>query len=300
MGTWRTLGHPPPEALSAARLEAHWASQVLSAFGDSQLPHREDYRHRAMSWSDENEALISFQESPEGLSLALDLGDLRLLMLERGARVATMDLAGETLDDAFAWVNTQLPDGATPVVPLDTSRIPPHAVGSGAVFIRADPDASLELARWFANVAGLLETVRAREPHAAPVLCWPHHFDLATLVVLDPDDDPEEARSIGVGMVPGDDSYAEPYLYVTPWPYPESPTLHDLPSGGRWHTESWLGGVLNAYELVALVASDAQRASAQAFLDQATRACRVLLGAPPTTAAVDPTPPPAAAWDSDA
>jgi hypothetical protein len=253
-----------------------------------------------MIWSDEHDALISFGQSMEGLRLALELGDLRLVVLERGARVATMDLVGETLDDAFAWLNDQLAEDLTPVVPLDVSRIPPHAVGSGSAFVRADPGASLELARWFGDMAGLLEGVRAGAPHAAPVLCWPHHFDLATLVVLDPDVDPEQARSIGVGMVPGDDWYAEPYLYVTPWPSPESPTLHALPSGGRWHTESWLGGVLHAHELVSLVTSGDQEAAARAFVDQTMAACRVLLGAPPAAAATDATPPPAAAWDSDA
>ena len=300
MEKWRTLGHPPPDALTTARLEAHWAAQILAAFGDALVPHREDYRHRAMVWSDEHDALRSFGESPAGLSLALELEDLRLVLQERGARVATMDLVGETLHEAYAWLNDQLPGDPNPVVPLDTSRIPVHPVGSGAAFVRADADASHELTRWFANVAGLLEAVRAREPDATPVLCWPHHFDLATLVVLDPDGAPEGSRSIGVGMVPGDDWYAEPYLYVTLWPYPESPTFPELPSGGRWHTESWLGGVLNAYELVARVTSDDQGSAAREFVDRTVAACRVLLDAPGRAAAADPTPPPAATWDSDA
>jgi hypothetical protein len=81
------------------------------------------------------------------------------------------------------------------------------------------------------------------------VRCWPHHFDIATLIQIDPPHLGEGARSIGVGMSPGDASYAEPYWYVTPWPYPSQDQLGCLPAGA-WNRRGWTGAVLTATEIV--------------------------------------------------
>ena len=74
------------------------------------------------------------------------------------------------------------------------------------------------LAAWFAAGAGLLEELRHKykrfQPGPTPTRCWPHHFDLATVVELG------QARSIGIGLSPGDDYYAQPYFYLSPYPKP--------------------------------------------------------------------------------
>jgi hypothetical protein len=88
--------------------------------------------------------------------------------------------------------------------------------------------------------------------------------------------DPERARTLGVGMVPGDGSRPEPYLYVTPWPYPESPELPPLPEGGCWHTEGWTGAVLEADRFLAPGSAGEQAARADLFIRSATHACRRL------------------------
>ena len=76
----------------------------------------------------------------------------------------------------------------------------------------------------------------ARAVAAPTVRCWPHHFDLATLFALEAGD-PETARSVGVGLSPGDGSYAEPYFYCTPWPAPEN--LPEPPGPLHWHTQGF-------------------------------------------------------------
>jgi len=68
------------------------------------------------------------------------------------------------------------------------------------------------------------------------VRCWPHHYDLATLFVLE-EGDPETVRSIGLGLSPGDESYAEPYFYCTPWPPPNA--LPEPPAPLCWHTKAF-------------------------------------------------------------
>ena len=51
-------------------------------------------------------------------------------------------------------------------------------------------------------------------------------------------------------MSPGDASYAEPYFYVTVWPYPEKETLTALPVG-KWHTDGFIGAILTISDLLA-------------------------------------------------
>jgi hypothetical protein len=113
----------------------------------------------------------------------------------------------------------------------------------------------------------------------SPVRCWPHHFDIATLVSI-PGGAPGEVRTIGVGLSPGDGSYAEPYFYVTPWPAPDGPTLPELPAGAAWHRAGWFGAVLTGTAIFhdAEATPPARKRMIRDFLDGAWRASATLLG----------------------
>ena len=101
---------------------------------------------------------------------------------------------------------------------------------------------------------------------------WPHHFDIATRITL-PD---AKDASIGLGMSPGDDSYDEPYWYVSPWPVPPATdTLPRLAPTSSWHTKDWFGAVLLSSTLPE--EAPAQRAALREFLDAALRASRTLI-----------------------
>ncbi len=279
--SWERLGDPPPDTLADARLQLHWAVHLLAAFGRSLVAARSDSSHSAVTWDVARRALVT-AESTDGsrLRLALRPGHASLHLLagpDPGGDV--FPLRDRRWDEAFAWLQAELlvrlgKDGAALEAP--SPDIPGHPVARGAAF-DADPAALAELERWFHDAHLLLEGVRAREPSASPVRCWPHHFDMATLVTLDPNLDPEEARSIGVGMTPGDGSYAEPYWYVTPWPYPEDAELPDLPRPARWHTEGWLGAVLTAPDLVAAGDAAKQAETTSTCIVASIDACRALL-----------------------
>ncbi len=79
---------------------------------------------------------------------------------------------------------------------------------------------------------------------APPVRCWPHHFDLDTLVTVAP------GRTCGVGFSPGDDYYDEPYFYVSLFPAPDAATLPRLGSIGHWHTKNFTAAVATARRIV--------------------------------------------------
>lgn len=295
MSAWETLGAVPPGELAAARVELHWAAQAAAAVGKLLLPPRGDASEQSFAWDGRARALA--QEAvaaarPFRSALAFDPPGL-VLLDEEGADLAHMPLSGHTLDEAYTWLERAVEALLGRPLPGPLARpgeLPPHPVSEGGSFSGGGP-AFAELARWFADLDGLLHEVAEATPGASPVRCWPHHFDLATLVALDaapadptadPPADPEAARTIGIGMTPGDAARPAPYLYVTPWPYPPAGArrhLPPLPAGGVWNTEGWLGAVLDAAPLVAAGSGPAQRDAAAAFVDAAVAYCREWLGA---------------------
>jgi hypothetical protein len=97
------------------------------------------------------------------------------------------------------------------------------------------------------------------------------------LIALDPPAPPaEEARSINVGMSPGDAAMPAPYFYVTPWPRPECGPPPP-PAAGHWHTGGWFGAVLEADRITAAGGDVARRDGVREFVGAAVSACRALL-----------------------
>ena len=133
---------------------------------------------------------------------------------------------------------------------------------------RATPAAFAQFDAWYSAAAQAMERVR-ESSNGAEVRCWPHHFDIATLISVG------TGKTIGVGMEPGDQYYGEPYFYVnmTPSPKRDAATA-SLAGDGSWHTDEWIGAVLPGSRI-----ADAEKASEQinAFLDSAVAACRKLL-----------------------
>lgn len=281
---WIRLGDPPPDALGPARLQLHRAAQLLSAFGQSFVPHRPDDSHAAMTWSPERRAFLS-EPTVEGSSIRLGLhpGELAYRLFEPSTHSEPFRLEGRTLSDAVDWLVDQLATRigeAASTFSAPSNDLPSLEAVRGRTFEVVPAELS-ELERWFHDASLLLEAVATGEEGSSPVRCWPHHFDIAVLIDLDagaePPPGPDEARSIGIGMTPGDDDYPEPYLYVTPWPYPETDDLPNLPPPARWHGAGWLGAVLTGPDLVAAGDGEAQATRASSFARAAVAGCRALL-----------------------
>ena len=103
----------------------------------------------------------------------------------------------------------------------------------------------------------------ARGIDAPPVRCWPHHFDLDSLIALGA----APVRTAGLGFCPGDEYYDQPYFYVSSHPRPDVAALPHLPPVGHWHTHHFTAAVAVADRILA---ADDQRAATQAFLRAAT------------------------------
>lgn len=278
---WTTLGTIDPTALVEARLAAHWAAQVPAAAAAALLPTRSDFAHTNLGWHPATDALLT-RCLGDGTSLraGLRLPDLAWILVDEGGIVASQSVDGQTLSQGLAWLTGALSKAMGRDVPALTSfdhDMPEHPVEGGAAFdLSGLVDAEAEIAKWLANAQGLLERFVREQSGASEVRLWPHHFDVASLIALEEEDDADAQKSVNVGLSLGDSSHAQPYLYVSPWPYPDdrsdTPSLAD----GRWVDEEFFGAVLTGEALVAGEEGQAQRA--QRFLARAADQARRMLG----------------------
>jgi hypothetical protein len=292
--SWETLGTVDPRRVVDARLQLHWAAQAASAPGRQLLEHRPDSSEQSLLWADRPRALA--QDLVNGVwpfRSALRPSPPAVLLLDSNDRVtAELSLDGHTLEEVYRWLEKEIPRrvGRHLLQPLQrpSGDLPAHDVGEGERFSVIDIAAFSEVGRWLSNAHRLLGDAADRHPLASPVRCWPHHFDIATLISLDPEGDPETARSIGVGLSLGDADRPFPYFYVTPWPYPQDRELPALDGGGVWNTEGWTGAVLYTPALLRAGNGQAQAEQAARFLASGIAAAQALL----VTAAYEAPPPP--------
>jgi hypothetical protein len=101
----------------------------------------------------------------------------------------------------------------------------------------------------------LLKQFRAGlRQETGPVQLWPHHFDLSMVWFSGRSvpgyTDPSWAdEQMAFGFSTGDESFADPYFYVTAYPWPERLLETPLVEGARWQLEGWRGALL-PYEAV--------------------------------------------------
>lgn len=277
--SWQLLGAVSPRELRQAYVELHWAVQLVAAVGNTYREKRDDYSHQNVLWDSEQSLLVSrATERAPFVRGALRPADLKLLWLDHeGESQSELSLTGRTWEEALAWLGSQLPQTATlgkaPEVP--GFELPEHPAQSGA-FGEAGA-AHAELARWFADANLVLQRWARGQPDASEVAGWPHHFDTATLMVIEPNEDHEKMKSVGAGFTPPDGVCTEPYFYVTPWPYPADGHAPGQLSAGRWHTQGFYGAVLPAGDVTGAGESAAEQASCVwMFLEQAVQQAREL------------------------
>jgi hypothetical protein len=269
---WPLLGRLDPAGLVDARLQAHHAVQLVVSLAVSFLPAAPDDSHTNLEWLPGH--ALAGQAIPAGTGFrgALRFDPLMLLLLDSGGTVLDeYRLAGRTLAQAYRWLGEAvgtLGAAAGALTGRKHYSIPDHPVASGTPF-QPDDRASRELAGYYEGASLALTELARSRADASAVRCWPHHFDIATLATTGP------GRTIGAGLSPGDDSYSEPYYYVTPYPYPTG-SLPPLRLG-LWHTTAWVGAVLPASTFARAGSAAAQRETIQSFLAEAAGACEALV-----------------------
>jgi len=271
---WRQLRGTDQHRLSLARLQSHHAAQWLARAARAYVPPQPDDGHTNLGWNDAFGGFTTHLLNT-GVRLSLKVADITLVLHgdERTAPIQSFSLDGRTDAEARKWLGEQLSARGLDAHALDALspyEMPAHAVTQGAAYGVADvADALLELSTWFANAEFLLVHVQRqmneRKLVASDVRCWPHHFDLATLISF-PARGADATGYVGAGLSPGDKYYDEPYFYVSVYPKPDSAALPSLPKVGHWHTHEFTAAVAPAHQIVA---ANKQEAAAEEFLKAA-------------------------------
>lgn len=278
MTTWKQMEKVSPSAVKEARLEAHHAVQWLAKMARAFCAPEADDSHTSLTWDAEKEILVA-RPLAKDLTVGLRLRDLSLV-IQFEAEQQSFPLIGHTEHEVGAWIAEGLSSGGLDATQLQNPQpytLPPHPLDERSSYGQAIPRAYEELGTYYSNASHLFEYVRASQQGASPVRCWPHHFDIATLIALDQSGG-EEARSIGVGFSPGDDTFPEPYFYLSPWPYPpQALTLPPVIPPAFWHREGYTAIILKIHDILSFAPADIQDIQIQSILDQGILVNRELL-----------------------
>ncbi len=223
---WPTL--EDPAALNDAWRQAHYAAQAASELGKGWAAAREDDSHSALAW---REGSLRSADSWDGLHASLSFEPFELRI--GGERLS---LEERTLDNATAWVRENAQRLMGP--PLQASKpapdLPEHELGTGSTFAVADYGAMRALRDLYGATDKALRQMSAALPDRPVVLCWPHHFDIAMLHVVQRDGAGAMQSTIGAGLAVPDDLEPAGYFYVSGWSREGSIATGDLPGEVRW------------------------------------------------------------------
>jgi hypothetical protein len=208
---WRPLRGIDQRRLSMARLQAHHAAQWLARAARAYVPPQPDDGHTNLGWSNTFDGFATHLMQG-GTCLSLKIADLTLVLHSDERTIQSFSLDGRTDAQARQWLGEQLGARGLDARALDASspyEMPAHAVTQcGAYGVEDVADALVELAAWFANAEYSLVRVQrqmiGRKLTVSDVRCWPHHFDLATLISF-PTRGTDVTGYVGAGLSPGDE-----------------------------------------------------------------------------------------------
>ncbi len=272
--SWQKVSVADYRKLRDARLLAHYGMQWLARAARAYLPALPGDGHTSLGWDDEFRGLIT-QPLPGGARLGLRIPDLTLCAL--GPAPQTLPLDGRAEPEVRTWLADAMRGRGLDAAKLDAPapyQMPHHVLALGARYsIEELGDPLNALAVWFANGHAMLSAVRqglvARKLKAPLVRCWPHHFDMDSLVHLGGN------RAVGSGFCPGDEFCDEPYFYISIYPEPYIPALPLLPPVGHWHSYKFIAALAPAHKIVA---SLDQRRDIAGFFDISINAALEALG----------------------
>ena len=265
----RGLRSTSPTRLGDARAEAHRAIQLVAQTALANLEPAGDDSHTNFGWSPLDRTFRSQPletASGERSVVALSLVPLALA-LERNQRpVARLDLAGRSIEEAQSWLDDSLIGAELhPTAGIELPyELPAEVIRVQRLGHAGATEGLPALASWFDLIHSILVPFmsdipggdRPADPRGtgprglspSPIRCWPHHFDLATFVSVT--SAATEGAGVGIGLSPGDENYAQPYIYVNAWPHLADDGLPDIPAPGRWHTDEFVGAVATGEEIL--------------------------------------------------
>ncbi|MCF8337555.1 MAG: hypothetical protein K9I74_06180 [Bacteroidales bacterium] len=245
---WKKLNQTDKDSLNGEIALQHHAIQYIALAGKYLIPEKEDDNHTSMEWKT---SISSFTGNylPHFTLVGVKIPELRLIVYDENYYIRhAIDIPGHTGKEIFEWLKKALQSHKIESQNLKYDlhyEIPGHSKYDDQPFPEPTKEVGEITGRLRTNANQILKQWKEREPSAADVRVWPHHFDTGTFVPY-LDNHNTITQSIGLGLAIADDLVDEPYFYVNHWTsqdmgnYPELPQ----PGQGKWVINGWKGSVL--------------------------------------------------------
>ena len=246
--TWKSINKLDLGILRNARKSLHQAVQIVSAFPRNVLPADPSDSNASLIWNSSTNGLESgpvANEEGKRIRVGLSLDTFKLYISVEEVLVSFFEMDMRSVLQGLDWLKFELSqlDIASDTINLDL----PYEIENYdySQSLKINSDAFGEHCILYQNTNSILSRIVDEREDAFDVRCWPHHFDLATLIPLETNSDKEILKSIGVGLSPGDEGVDEPYIYVNAWPNVDQNLLIKYPlTLGEWNVEGWSGAIL--------------------------------------------------------
>jgi hypothetical protein len=199
---WQHVTVADYRKLRDARILAHYGTQWLARAARAYIAARPHDGHISLGWGDKFRGLVT-HALPDGSRLGLRIPDLTLSILDTND---ALPLDGRAESEVRAWLGSKLQARGYDAAKLDGPLpydMPHNVVALGARYsIEELIDPLNAIAVWFANGNAMLSAIRdglvTRKLKAPEVRCWPHHFDMDSLIHVG------GSRAVGSGFcLPG-------------------------------------------------------------------------------------------------
>ncbi len=243
------------EILAETRKQAHQAVQNVSAVGRCFLGVLDSDENANLEWVPELQRLagrwidgnIVFRSSLDFTNFAVHLVNEKL------ESISSVEVNGKRQGIVMVWLEEQISTLGfnSSDITLDLPyEIPEYPQAKKKPF-DVDMIYIHELGKYFNNAHYVLSQFKQEVSGFGPVKSWPHHFDMSCMDIIKDTGNPETTATLNIGMSPGDETFNEPYFFVTPWPYPDEDELKPI-KRGQWYFENWAGAILKASDILYL------------------------------------------------
>lgn len=239
------------DELVRTREQLHQASQLVSAVPRSFLNYDVSDSNASLIWDSDHRVLVSEKIRIDGSAYqsGLIIRDFSLILIKDDRVLNKLSLEGKSYQQGNEWLAAALQKCAFESDKLSLKLpyvIPIYETISGKPFCSGKTEVLLQFEKLFDNANRTFHAFLNDFENASEVRCWPHHFDLGSLLAISIDDEGNLKKSVGIGMSPGDEMISQPYYYVNSWPSPSKEVILDktLLGKGQWHQDGWIGSKL--------------------------------------------------------
>jgi hypothetical protein len=222
----------------------HAFAKLLGAYCSACAPRRKHWWHISLKPVVAGFTTGPLQSDGQLFELLLDFHSLRIGLRIDGEDAHEFSIQGESARSLKGKLSTVLTRHGIPIE-LDQAKI-------DAVIYEIDRGFASRLGRVYGQLALCLARLRSVLPaETSPIQLWPHHFDLAMLVLTgrkipgqDPENEEYSDEQLNFGFVPGDEGISEPYFFITLYAQAGRLAGVPLPDEAYFHTEGWSGIVM--------------------------------------------------------